>query len=434
MLDRAVALDVLVAVVICGLALEAAVHRHTTTLPILVVLSLRRLRRIGEHRQVHARQRRRRGGGSHDSRRRAGPRWPTSLAAACLVLGALLTLIAAIGILRFPDVLTRMHSATKPQVLGLLLILLGLGLRLRDPATHRAARPGGAVPAGHLPDRQPHGRAGLVPGRAGTARPAGRRRAHRDYSTDDRTAKGDHMMLRRGGWPGPDRPYPRGSRGGGLQRQGAQPHRAWPGPPQEAVRRDAPLVVLYAANYSGMTVEPGPGLRHRDPGALEAAEEVTARGVAEALEAHPGLWVVGATEVTSPSRALIEASADAALVVLGSRGYGRVLGALLGSVAFNVAARATCPVIVVKDEAARPPGRTRTHRVVVGTDGSAEAESSPSSFAADRAAAAVAPLRGRHLYGRAPGARTSTSASCVPRLHRIAESAADPGTRRPSPA
>ncbi len=55
-----------------------------------------------------------------------------AIAAACLVIGALLTLIAAIGILRFPDVLTRMHSATKPQVLGLLLILLGLALRLRD--------------------------------------------------------------------------------------------------------------------------------------------------------------------------------------------------------------------------------------------------------------------------------------------------------------
>jgi multicomponent Na+:H+ antiporter subunit F len=40
MLDRVVALDVLVAVVICGLALEAAVHRHTATLPILGVLSL----------------------------------------------------------------------------------------------------------------------------------------------------------------------------------------------------------------------------------------------------------------------------------------------------------------------------------------------------------------------------------------------------------
>jgi multicomponent Na+:H+ antiporter subunit G len=56
-------------------------------------------------------------------------------AAACLVLGALLSLIAAIGILRFPDVLTRMHSATKPQVLGLLLVLLGLALRLRDERT-----------------------------------------------------------------------------------------------------------------------------------------------------------------------------------------------------------------------------------------------------------------------------------------------------------
>jgi multicomponent Na+:H+ antiporter subunit G len=56
-------------------------------------------------------------------------------AAACLLLGALLSLIAAVGILRFPDVLTRMHSATKPQVLGLLLVLLGLALRLRDPGS-----------------------------------------------------------------------------------------------------------------------------------------------------------------------------------------------------------------------------------------------------------------------------------------------------------
>jgi multicomponent Na+:H+ antiporter subunit G len=60
--------------------------------------------------------------------------WTDVAAATCLVLGVLLALIASIGILRFPDVLTRMHSATKPQVLGLLLILLGLALRLRDPA------------------------------------------------------------------------------------------------------------------------------------------------------------------------------------------------------------------------------------------------------------------------------------------------------------
>ena len=46
--------------------------------------------------------------------------------------GALWSLIAGIGLLRLPDVLTRMHAATKPQVLGLLMMLLGVALRLRD--------------------------------------------------------------------------------------------------------------------------------------------------------------------------------------------------------------------------------------------------------------------------------------------------------------
>lgn len=45
--------------------------------------------------------------------------------------GALWSLIAGIGLLRLPDVLTRMHAATKPQVLGLLMVLLGVALRLR---------------------------------------------------------------------------------------------------------------------------------------------------------------------------------------------------------------------------------------------------------------------------------------------------------------
>lgn len=40
MLDRVIALDVLVAVTICGLALDAAVNQRSTTLPILVALSL----------------------------------------------------------------------------------------------------------------------------------------------------------------------------------------------------------------------------------------------------------------------------------------------------------------------------------------------------------------------------------------------------------
>jgi multicomponent Na+:H+ antiporter subunit G len=54
--------------------------------------------------------------------------------AGCLVAGALLSLAAGIGVLRFPDALDRMHAATKPQVLGVLLLLLGVALRLRTPA------------------------------------------------------------------------------------------------------------------------------------------------------------------------------------------------------------------------------------------------------------------------------------------------------------
>jgi multicomponent Na+:H+ antiporter subunit G len=54
------------------------------------------------------------------------------LAGACLISGALLTLAAGVGLLRFPDLLSRMHSATKPQVLGLLLILAGTALRLQN--------------------------------------------------------------------------------------------------------------------------------------------------------------------------------------------------------------------------------------------------------------------------------------------------------------
>lgn len=49
-----------------------------------------------------------------------------------LVLGgSVLALTAAVGVVRFPDTLSRMHSATKPQVLGLLLVLGGAAIRLR---------------------------------------------------------------------------------------------------------------------------------------------------------------------------------------------------------------------------------------------------------------------------------------------------------------
>jgi multicomponent Na+:H+ antiporter subunit G len=54
------------------------------------------------------------------------------IASAVLVLGgSALALTASIGVVRFPDTLSRMHAATKPQVLGLLLVLAGAAVRLR---------------------------------------------------------------------------------------------------------------------------------------------------------------------------------------------------------------------------------------------------------------------------------------------------------------
>jgi len=53
-------------------------------------------------------------------------------AAVCLLLGALLSLAAGIGLLRFPDALARLHAATKPQVLGLVFIVIAIALTARS--------------------------------------------------------------------------------------------------------------------------------------------------------------------------------------------------------------------------------------------------------------------------------------------------------------
>lgn len=50
------------------------------------------------------------------------------IALVLVLIGALLCLTAAIGLLRFRDVPTRLHAATKPQVLGFLLICVAVGV------------------------------------------------------------------------------------------------------------------------------------------------------------------------------------------------------------------------------------------------------------------------------------------------------------------
>jgi multicomponent Na+:H+ antiporter subunit G len=54
------------------------------------------------------------------------------LTAILLLLGAYFSLVAGIGILRFPDTLTRVHAGTKPQVFGLACILTAVILSTRN--------------------------------------------------------------------------------------------------------------------------------------------------------------------------------------------------------------------------------------------------------------------------------------------------------------
>ena len=49
-----------------------------------------------------------------------------------LLLGGFFALIAAIGVLRLPDVLMRMHASTKAGVLGSSLILIGCAIYLHE--------------------------------------------------------------------------------------------------------------------------------------------------------------------------------------------------------------------------------------------------------------------------------------------------------------
>lgn len=55
-----------------------------------------------------------------------------SVTAVFLVVGCLMSLGAAVGLVRFPDVLSRLHAGSKPQIFGLMLLLAAVGIASRD--------------------------------------------------------------------------------------------------------------------------------------------------------------------------------------------------------------------------------------------------------------------------------------------------------------
>lgn len=54
------------------------------------------------------------------------------VAGTMMVVGALLAVIAGLGLNRFPDVFARMHAATKPATLGLALVMGGAAMLVPD--------------------------------------------------------------------------------------------------------------------------------------------------------------------------------------------------------------------------------------------------------------------------------------------------------------
>ncbi|MCK2217329.1 universal stress protein [Actinomadura sp. ATCC 31491] len=104
-----------------------------------------------------------------------------------------------------------------------------------------------------------------------------------------------------------------------------------------------------------------------------------------ALE-HPELVVNALTDRGTPPEVLTRLSRTAAMIVVGTRGYGGVGGLVAGSTSAYVAAHARCPVIVVRGG---PPSRSMP--VVAGFD------ASPPAFAALRFAARQALVRHTRL-------------------------------------
>jgi nucleotide-binding universal stress UspA family protein len=107
----------------------------------------------------------------------------------------------------------------------------------------------------------------------------------------------------------------------------------------EAWMRGRPLLVVHARP------------RRVADDANDATQQAAQAVMAALREANPGLEVALALVDDDPVDALTGLSAGAALLVVGSRGLGSFRGMLLGSVSSVVVREATCPVLVVHDEA-----------------------------------------------------------------------------------
>lgn len=157
----------------------------------------------------------------------------------------------------------------------------------------------------------------------------------------------------------------------------------------EAVRLERPLHLLCAREAYIGAMSFDPATAWADPGleALDTSLTVIEESVAEVHRLAPQLKLTSSRPWGRPVRHLVDASARAWLIVIGSRGRSRLAGSVLGTVSLQTAAHAECPVVVVREgQVSHPAG---SMRVVVGVDGS------PDSVQAARFAMSVAGVGGQ---------------------------------------
>jgi nucleotide-binding universal stress UspA family protein len=122
---------------------------------------------------------------------------------------------------------------------------------------------------------------------------------------------------------------------------------------KEAALQHAPLTVLTVHSVPASPWSGNPVLMGGDPEDREkmfcAAEELTRKATDQLGESRPESVTVRAVS-GFPARELIEASRDADLVVVGSRGAGGFAKLMIGSISSQVVEHAHSPVVVVPSE------------------------------------------------------------------------------------
>ncbi|MET7761364.1 universal stress protein [Streptomyces sp. NPDC005393] len=131
----------------------------------------------------------------------------------------------------------------------------------------------------------------------------------------------------------------------------------------EAARHGLPLRLVYASlweRYEGIR----PATDPERPWEQVMADRIAASAAERAARRRPDVRISTEVLPEDPVSALLSAGQDASGVVTGSRGRGELAGLLLGSVSLTVAARAPCPVTVVRG--GEPNRRGAFGRIVLG--------------------------------------------------------------------